>query len=75
MRPTLIREAERLYDTTADKWVRDEPRMMSDFVARPYILEECQPKAAHGDCLDLGCGEGYFTPDAGARWRALGRGL
>jgi hypothetical protein len=34
MRPTLIREAERLYDTTADKWVRQAPRLMSDFVAR-----------------------------------------
>src|SRR5262249_36092210 len=70
MRPARIREAERLYDTTADKWVRDEPRMMSDFVARPSILEECRPKAAGGDCLDLGCGEGYFTrmlARAGAR--------
>jgi SAM-dependent methyltransferase len=70
MRPTLIQEAERLYDTTADKWVRDEPRLMSDFIARPSILEECRPKAAQGDCLDLGCGEGYFTrmlARAGAR--------
>jgi SAM-dependent methyltransferase len=43
---------------------------MSDFVARPSILEECRPKAEGGDCLDLGCGEGYFTrmlARAGAR--------
>jgi SAM-dependent methyltransferase len=44
--------------------------MMSDFVARPAILEACRPKAVQGDCLDLGCGEGYFTrmlAHAGAR--------
>jgi SAM-dependent methyltransferase len=70
MRPILIRDAERLYDTTADKWVWDTPRMMSDFVACPAILEACRPKAVQGDCLDLGCGEGYFTrmlAHAGAR--------
>ena len=69
MRPTLIREAERLHDTTADKWVREEPRMMSDFVARPSILKNAdrrrQVVTASTSAVVRGISRGC--------WRALAR--
>jgi SAM-dependent methyltransferase len=57
----LTDQTERLYDQMADDWVRSEPTILSDFIARPFVLEECLPRVRGGRCLDLGCGEGYFT--------------
>lgn len=47
-----------LYDRAADGWSRNEQMLLSDFTARPRVLE------AVGDVRglhlwDLGCGEGY----------------
>ena len=61
MKDKIIDETEQLYDRTAQNWRRNEPRILSDFIARPVVLEECLPRARGGRCLDLGCGEGYFT--------------
>jgi len=52
--------AQQLYNATASAWVRDAPSSLSDFTARPALLEMCQP-LAQLRCLDLGCGEGYCT--------------
>lgn len=47
-----------LYDQAASQWSRNEQLLLSDFTARPWVLE------AAGDVRglhlwDLGCGEGY----------------
>ncbi len=49
-----------LYDQSADRWIRGEAISLSDFTARPIVLELCEP-LAHLDVLDLGCGEGYCS--------------
>jgi len=47
-----------MFDQNADQWARQEPMILSDFTARPLLLEELAPlKGMH--VLDLGCGEGY----------------
>jgi SAM-dependent methyltransferase len=57
-----------IYDKAAPHWVRNEKRLLSDFTARPYVMEKLQP-LAEKRVLDLGCGEGYVSrqiKDAGA---------
>ncbi|OLP16554.1 SAM-dependent methyltransferase [Leptolyngbya sp. 'hensonii'] len=49
-----------LYNGTASSWVRGEPSSLSDFTARPAVLELCEPIAGL-QILDLGCGEGYCS--------------
>ncbi|WP_199341480.1 MULTISPECIES: class I SAM-dependent methyltransferase [Nostocales] len=49
-----------LYNRTASEWVRTEPSSLSDFTARPFVLELCQPVTGLR-VLDLGCGEGYCS--------------
>jgi len=48
----------RLYNNQADDWNRKEPVLLSDYSARPFVLNLCEPIAGL-DILDLGCGEGY----------------
>ena len=49
-----------MFDQNADQWARQEPMILSDFTARPLVLQELAPvKATH--VLDLGCGEGYVA--------------
>jgi hypothetical protein len=49
-----------MFDQNADQWARQEPMILSDFTARPLVLQELAPvKATH--VLDLGRGEGYAT--------------
>ncbi|MCR9246349.1 MAG: class I SAM-dependent methyltransferase [bacterium] len=49
-----------LYDEASDDWRRTQPILLSDYTARPFLLEWCEP-VADRDVLDLGCGEGYFA--------------
>ena len=49
-----------LYNRTASQWIREEPSVLSDFTARPFVLELCEPVAGLR-VLDLGCGEGYCS--------------
>lgn len=51
---------EALYDGASDRWTRNEPVLLSDFTARPFLRQWCEPVAGL-DVLDLGCGEGYFA--------------
>lgn len=63
------RAPEALYDGTAKAWARNEPISLSDFTARPSVLQMCNP-CAGARVLDLGCGEGYCARQlrrAGAR--------
>lgn len=49
-----------LYNDTASRWVRGTPSSLSDFTARPAVLQLCEPIAGQ-IILDLGCGEGYCS--------------
>lgn len=40
--------------------MRHEPILLSDYSARPFVLNLCEPVAGKR-VLDLGCGEGYCT--------------
>lgn len=56
----LTETTRNLYNDTASKWIREEPISLSDFTARPFILQLCEPIASL-KILDLGCGEGYCS--------------
>jgi len=49
-----------LYNRTASQWVRGEPTVLTDFTARPFVLELCGPVVGL-QVLDIGCGEGYCS--------------
>ncbi|MFK7743086.1 MAG: class I SAM-dependent methyltransferase [Planctomycetota bacterium] len=51
---------EKLYDEASSNWQRTAPILLSDFTARPFLREWCEPVADKA-VLDLGCGEGYFA--------------
>ena len=51
---------ESLYDQQASHWSRDTPTLLSDFTARPRVIDALG--ALDGArVLDLGCGEGYMA--------------
>lgn len=56
----MIVSTKDLYDDASDDWRRSEPVLLSDFTARPFLMEWCEP-VQRLDVLDLGCGEGYFA--------------
>ena len=49
-----------LYDGESPSWARTEPVLLSDYTARPFILETVSPVDG-ARVLDLGCGEGYVS--------------
>ena len=49
-----------LYDVAAPTWVRTEPVLLSDYTARPFVLESAGSLEG-SRVLDLGCGEGYVS--------------
>jgi SAM-dependent methyltransferase len=49
-----------LYDASATQWRRDQPLLLSDFTARPRVLEVLAPVRGL-EVWDLGCGEGYMA--------------
>ncbi|MEO0480597.1 MAG: class I SAM-dependent methyltransferase [Planctomycetota bacterium] len=57
---------EAIYDEAAQDWQRTGPVLLSDFTARPFLLDWCEPVRG-ADVLDLGCGEGYVTRQLAAR--------
>jgi ubiquinone/menaquinone biosynthesis C-methylase UbiE len=58
-----------LYNRTASNWVREEPWVLSDFTARPVVLELCEPMTGL-QVLDIGCGEGYCSRELSRRGAA-----
>lgn len=48
-----------IYDAHAGDWSREQRILLSDFTARPRVIEELEPARKH--VLDLGCGEGYVA--------------
>lgn len=57
---TTSQSTKGLYDRSADRWIRREPSSLSDFTARPVVLDLCEP-VVNQQVLDLGCGEGYCS--------------
>ncbi|MFM5898518.1 MAG: class I SAM-dependent DNA methyltransferase [Dolichospermum sp.] len=51
-------ETKKLYDESAGDWKRVEPILVSDYSARPFVIDLCEP-IVNKNILDLGCGEGY----------------
>ncbi len=49
-----------MFDQNAEEWSRQEPMILSDFTARPLVLQELAPVSGK-HVLDLGCGEGYVA--------------
>src|ERR1700679_3380849 len=49
-----------MFDRNAEQWARQEPIILSDFTARPLVLQELAPLTGK-HVLDLGCGEGYVA--------------
>ncbi|QDV04562.1 Malonyl-[acyl-carrier protein] O-methyltransferase [Planctomycetes bacterium Poly30] len=49
-----------LYNDSAANWQRSEPILLSDFTARPFLLDWCGDVQGQS-VLDLGCGEGYVA--------------
>lgn len=63
-----------LYNNTATNWVREQPISLSDFTARPFVLELCEP-IIQMRVLDLGCGEGYCSRELRRRKAAQVYGI
>jgi SAM-dependent methyltransferase len=55
-----------LYDRAAGDWARQQPVLLSDYTARPFVLAACEPIRGLR-VLDLGCGEGYVARQFAAR--------
>jgi SAM-dependent methyltransferase len=51
-------DVKELYDGQAKDWSRQEPVLLSDYSARPFVMELCEP-LNNLRILDAGCGEGY----------------
>ncbi len=54
------KNTQQLYNNQADDWARKEPILLSDYSARPFILDLCEPLNGL-KVLDIGCGEGYVS--------------
>ncbi len=52
------KDTKKLYNNQADDWSRKEPILLSDYSARPFVLDLCEP-IMNLKVLDIGCGEGY----------------
>ena len=49
-----------LYNAQAENWQRTKPILLSDYSARPFVLDMCEP-IKEARIFDLGCGEGYVS--------------
>lgn len=56
----MVETTAALYNRSSQNWQRGEPILLSDFTARPFLLDWCAPVEGL-DVLDLGCGEGYVA--------------
>ncbi len=56
----MSESTEVLYDRSSSDWKRTRPTLLSDYTARPFLLDWCEP-IRQTSVLDLGCGEGYFA--------------
>ena len=54
----MYQDSKKLYNNQAANWSRNEPLLLSDYSARPFVINLCEP-IKNCNILDLGCGEGY----------------
>ena len=52
------KDTKSLYDSEAAQWKRTGPILLSDYSARPFVMDLCEPVKGYR-LLDIGCGEGY----------------
>lgn len=57
---TAPHDTRQLYDRSAADWRRNQPMLLSDYTARPFVMNLCAPVQGRS-FLDLGCGEGYVS--------------
>ncbi len=55
-----MKTTKEIYNSTAANWDRKEAVLLSDFTARPFVMELCEPLQGK-KVLDLGCGEGFCS--------------
>ena len=55
-----------VYNRAAPYWSRNEPKLLSDYTARPFLIDWSEP-FLQGSILDLGCGEGYVARNLARR--------
>jgi SAM-dependent methyltransferase len=65
---------EAIYDGASRSWRRAAPVLLSDYTARPFLLDWCD-SVERSTVLDLGCGEGYFARQLKQRGAAHIEGL
>jgi SAM-dependent methyltransferase len=63
-----------IYNRAAASWQRNEPVLLSDYTARPFLLDWCEPIRGLR-VLDLGCGEGYVARQLARRGAASVLGI
>lgn len=63
-----------IYDDNAQRWTRTERVLLSDYTARPRVIEALLPLAG-ASVLDLGCGEGYVARLAASEGAASVEGI
>ncbi len=70
----MMESTQKIYDRSAGSWSRSGPLLLSDYSARPYLLQRCEPVAG-ARIADLGCGEGYIARQLVLRGAAHVEGL
>jgi 2-polyprenyl-3-methyl-5-hydroxy-6-metoxy-1,4-benzoquinol methylase len=63
---TVEKNARELYNNQANDWSRTDPVLLSDYSARPFVLDLCEPLQGLS-VLDMGCGEGYVDREMAER--------
>lgn len=56
----IEKDTRNLYNAQAESWQRTKPILLSDYSARPFVLDLCEP-IKDTRVFDLGCGEGYVA--------------
>lgn len=67
-------DARSLYNRQADQWKRTGPILLSDYSARPFVMNLCEP-LQDAVILDIGCGEGYVGRELIKRGAARVHGI
>ena len=70
----MMESTQKIYDQSAGSWSRTGPQLLSDYSARPFLLDRCEPVQG-ARIADLGCGEGYLARQLVLRGAAFVEGM